>query len=86
MDTFTLDYKGQVVEFTRVDGGYAHQCPAKCCRAFHWIETDSGTRHRITSAPGAPVTIVGSLWCPCTPAGTRCAWHVFITDGVARDA
>lgn len=86
-DAFTVDYRGEPVVFVRCDRGWAYKCPAACCSAFHWIETESGTRHKITSTPGAPVTIVGSLGCACkkdTPAA--CRWHVVITNGIAKDA
>lgn len=85
---FTVDYRGQSVPFFTVDGqGFRYQCPAGCCRAWHWIETASGKRHRVTSAPGEPVTIVASLGCPCKKGSpSACTWHVVITDGIAKDA
>lgn len=79
-ETLAVTYRGEPMDFMRIEGGWAYHCPLKCCRAYHWIDTDSGTRHRITSAPGQPVTIVASLQCP------HCPWHVFVEKGVARDA
>lgn len=82
--TFAVEYRGQPIVFVEMPGqGWRYVCPLACCRAWHWIDTASGTRHRITSAEGAPVTIVGSLACPCHRG---CGWHVIVTDGVARNA
>jgi hypothetical protein len=82
---FSVKYRDGSIDFFKVDRGFGYRCPAGCCRAFHWIDTESGTRHRITSAVGEPVTIVASLGCPCTSHGPKCSFHVVITDGVARD-
>lgn len=80
---FIIEYRNRTIEFFRLDGqGYAYRCPRGCCRAWHWIDTETGKRHRITSKPGDPVTIVASLGCPCA----SCTFHVVVTDGVARDA
>lgn len=85
--TFTVDYEGHPVLFTEIVGtGWRYRCPNACCKSWHWIDTESGTRHKITSAPGAPVTIVGSLWCPCERGGQRCTWHVHVTNGLAKNA
>lgn len=81
---FTVLYKGQQLHFYELPGqGYCYKCPAGCCSAWHWIETASGSRHKITSPPGTPATIVASLACRCYKG---CTWHVHITNGVARDA
>lgn len=88
-DTLAVDYRNTMLVFTRMAGvGWHFTCPGGCCRAQHWIDTDSGTMHRITSAPGEPVTIAGSLGCNCKGKGTPegCKWHVMIENGVARDA
>lgn len=80
---YTVDYRGQPLNFYRIDQGLAYLCPENCCRAYHWIDLASGTMHKITSAPGAPLSIVASLGCPCQKK-TGCSFHVVVTDGVAR--
>lgn len=90
VEHFTVTYNGEPLIFKREpDGkGYYFICPGKCCgdNSVHWIDTESGTHHRITSALGEPVTIQGSLGCVCMRKGTKCSWHVHIKNGVAKDA
>jgi hypothetical protein len=96
MDSFTVLYNGQPIEFHRVVYGWAYRCPAKCCAAYHWIMTEHHPNpaynnmdrklHQITSAEGEPVTILGSLACPCEKNGARCCtFHVYVTNGVMTD-
>lgn len=95
-ETFTVTYRGTLVEFQRTDYGWAYRCPADCCQAYHWIQTErhpdpaynnmDRRLHQITSAPGEPVTIIGSLACPCDRKGQgRCSLHVYVTNGVMTD-
>lgn len=81
--SFSADYHGNPVVFFAMPGqGWRYLCPLKCCTAWHWIDTGSGERHRITSAAGQAVTVVASLKCPCYKG---CTWHVMIENGVIRD-
>lgn len=91
VEHFTVTYNGAPLIFKREpdNKGYYFLCPGGCCRSVHWIDTESGTHHRITSAPGDPVSILGSLGCVCVDhrnGGKKCTWHVRINDGVAKDA
>ena len=82
-ESFSVDYKGNPVVFFGMDGkGWRYQCPLGCCKAWHWIDTASGTLHSIVSAAKAPVTIHASLKCTCYKG---CTWHVMIADGIAKD-
>ena len=82
-ESFTVDYRGDPVVFFAMRGqGWRYLCPAKCCRAWHWIDTASGTRHRITFAADHLTSIHASLKCSCWKG---CSWHVMIERGVARD-
>lgn len=90
VERFTVLYYGKPVEFQKCDKGWAYRCPASCCQAYHWIATEPtspGRRpHQITSAPGEPVTILGSLACPCDRKGQgKCTFHVYVTNGVMTD-
>jgi hypothetical protein len=83
---FVVIYWGQPIAFTQIDRGFAYQCPLACCRAYHWVALRDVERpHKITSAPGEPVTIEGSLQCPCRKNGQQCSWHVHVVNGEARD-
>jgi hypothetical protein len=85
--SFTVEYQGHPLCFEALrhsDGrlqGYMYRCPNGAHRAFNWIDTETGTRHTLTRAADGRVTIRGSLLC-----SQGCGWHVFITDGVARNA
>ena len=79
--SFTVTYRGESIEFTRIAGGYIYQHPGAPHRGFSWIDTDSGTRHTLSFDEQGRATIRASLLCP-----QGCGWHVFITDGVATDA
>lgn len=86
-ETYTVLYNGQSIDLQRVERGYAYLCPAGCCRAYHWFALEGVEKpHKIVSAPGEPLTIEGSLACPCVKGGTKCSWHVWVTNGVAKDA
>lgn len=87
VEHFTVQYHGAQLIFNREPAGkgYYFICPAGCCRTIHWIDTESGTHHRITSAVGEPVTILGSIGCVCVRHGTKCRWHVKVKNGVATD-
>ena len=81
--SFTVDYHGDPIVFFAMPGkGWRYKCPANCCNAWHWVDTESGERHQITSAADEAVTIVASLGCKCYKG---CTWHVVIEKGVARD-
>ncbi len=83
-ESFTVEYQGNpVVFFAMPDKGWRYLCPLRCCNAWHWIDTESGERHRIVSAAKEPISIVASLACPCYKG---CTWHVMITNGIATDA
>lgn len=62
--------------------GYGYTHPAlphqtRSCK-FNWIDTESGSRHKLTFNEQGQATFAGSLKCP------QCEqWHVVITDGVA---
>lgn len=81
--------------------GYMFYCPKhnpRGDRAFNWIDTESGTRHTLTFDEAGRATIRASILCRTPIKGTQgtpiatiegrveCGWHVFVTDGVARDA
>lgn len=73
--------------------------PAKAAArgAHNWIDTESGKRHTLTFDAQGRATIRASILCrtpmkgkvgtPIPGADNRveCGWHVFVTDGVARD-
>lgn len=83
-ESFSVLYRGDPVVFFSMPGqGWRYQCPLKCCTSWHWIETESGQKHRIVSAAKDPISITASLKCPCRKG---CTWHVNITNGVAVDS
>ena len=82
-ESFTVLYHDDPIVFFAMKGqGWRYLCPKKCCTAWHWIDTASGTKHAITSAAKAPVTVHASLKCACYKG---CTWHVMIADGIAKD-
>lgn len=83
-ESFSVEYHGNPIVFFAIPGkGWRYKCPLACCNAWHWIDTASGERHRITSAANEAVSIHASLKCPCYKG---CSWHVMIEQGVAREA
>lgn len=97
MNSYIVEYNGQQIEFSPVTNyggsevvGLSFKCP-KCQSnsqfAHSWIDIKSPGSHRIISAPDAPLSIQGSILCKTPrPDNSACGWHVFVTDGVARDA
>ena len=92
--SFTVEYNGSTIEFTRLEenGGYGFACPK--CRAlrgkqvlpFNWIDTDSGTRHGLSFDEQGRAMLKGSILCRTRwKKGPECGWHVIIEHGVARD-
>lgn len=86
VESFTVDYHGTPIEFTLLPDrqGYGYACPNRltrhASRAYNWIDTTTGTRHKLSFEASGRATIVGSLLC------RQCGWHVVITDGIAKDA
>lgn len=86
VDRFLVQYQGAIIEFTLLPdrNGYGYSCPGRLTkhtsRAFNWIDTESGTRHKLTIDQYGRATVVGSLLC------RQCGWHVLIKDGIASDA
>lgn len=82
--SFSVEYHGDPIVFFAMSGkGWRYQCPLKCCRAWHWIDTESGNFHSLTIAADNRASITASLKCACYKG---CTWHVNITNGVATDA
>jgi hypothetical protein len=84
--SFTVDYNGTPLEFTRLPdkNGYYFMCPGTDrhpSRGQVWIDTDSGTKHTLTFDEQGRATIRNSIGCVY-----NCGFHVWVTDGVARDA
>lgn len=95
---FTVRYHGHPITFKRItqehgdsggEGttvGYGYRCPIEEKAPHCWIDTESGTRHKLEfDADGLP-TITGSLVHRATGGGCNCGWHVIVTKGVAEDA
>jgi hypothetical protein len=84
---FTVIYKDEKIEFTPLytDGflsGYAYIHPPRpgfVCK-LNWVDTESGSRHKLKFNDKDEATIEGSLACP-----QGCGWHVIIKDGIAND-
>lgn len=76
-ESFTVTHHGEPFVFTRLkDGqGYGYQYPPG--GAMHWIDTESGTRHRLSFDGEGRATIVGSL--------AHDGFHVVVENGVMRD-
>lgn len=77
--SFVVEYNGLPLVFTKLDDGrgYSYQSPLSPTGRHHWIDTESGTRHKLAFDEQARATITGSL--------KNGDWHVVITDGVAKD-
>lgn len=78
-ESFTVDYRGAPFTFTRLkDGqGYGYRWPPE--GAFHWIDTESGARHKLSFDASGRATIVGSI-------AHEDGFHVIVTEGAMRDA
>lgn len=76
-ESFTVDYRGKPWVFTRLPDkqGYGYQLDGE--GAYHWIDTESGTRHTLSFDADGRATVVGSIAHP--------GLHVVITDGVVHD-
>ena len=83
---FTVEYRGRPVVFTRIPEakseppwtGYGYQRVEG--GAFYWIDTESGTKHKLSFDAEGRATVVGSLG-----STTGDGWHTVIENGVMRD-
>lgn len=82
---FTVEYNGSSIDFNLITEagepkGYLYRCPKGAHRAHNWIDTESGSRHTLSFDEQGRATIRASMLC-----SQGCGWHVFVTDGVAKD-
>jgi len=79
-ESFAVDYHGQPFVFERLpDGrGYSYHWPLGPGHALHWIDTESGTRHKLSFDADGKASVVGSI-------AHEGGFHVVIEHGVMRD-
>ena len=78
--SFTVDYRGGQVVFSRLPDGQGYGYQRVEGGPFHWIDTESGTRHKLSFNAEGKATVVGSLG-PMNGDG----FHTVIENGVMRD-
>lgn len=89
---FDVEYNGQTIRFdlnpfdespAPGDDVYYFTCP-RCAEGLNGI-SDTSAGWTITFDSQGRATVRPSILCRSRRDGTECGWHVFITDGVAKD-